>query len=111
MYDGKVNTMAIDKRKIKCCYRDNDKQVYAAMLYCVQLKQKVLAAFVYYRDKDKPEIIIGTDTQMEAMTLCRYYGLRFQVVPIAIGINKRCQTICRVRRLPGKGRAKAAYPF
>jgi len=79
LYDGKVNTMAIDKRKIKCCYRDSDKQVYAAMLYCVQLKQKVLAAFVYYGDKDKPEIIIGTDTQMEAMTLCRYYGLRFQV--------------------------------
>jgi hypothetical protein len=79
LYDGKVNTQAIDKRKIKCCYRDKDKKVYAARVYGVQLKQTVLAAFVYYRDKDKPEIIIGTDTEMEAMTLCRYYGLRFQV--------------------------------
>jgi hypothetical protein len=79
LYDGKVNTGAIDKRKIKCCYRDSDKKVYAAMLYCVQLKQVVLAAFVYYGDKDKPEILIGTDTGMQAMTLCRYYGLRFQV--------------------------------
>jgi Transposase DDE domain len=79
LYDGKVNTEAIDKRKIKCCYRDSDKEVYAAMVYCVQLRQVVLAAFVYYGDKDSPEILIGTDTGMESITLCRYYGLRFQV--------------------------------
>jgi hypothetical protein len=79
LYDGKVNTKAIDKRKIKCCYRDKVKKMYAAIVYCVQLKQTVLAAFVYYEDKDKPEIIIGTDIEMEAITLCRYYGLRFQV--------------------------------
>jgi hypothetical protein len=78
-YDGKVNTAAIDKRKIKCCYRDKDKEVYAAIVYCVQLKQLILAAFVYYGDKEKPEIIIGTDTEMDAITLCKYYGLRFQV--------------------------------
>lgn len=79
VYEGKVNISDIDKRRIKCCYRDKDKEVYAAILHCVQLKQTVLAAFVYYGDKDKPEIIIGTDLQMDAMTLCRYYGLRFQV--------------------------------
>jgi hypothetical protein len=79
LYDGKVNTAAIDKRKIKCCCRDKDKEVYAAVVYCVQLKQRVLAAFVYYKGKDRAEIIIGTDTGMEPLTLCRYYGLRFQV--------------------------------
>lgn len=79
LYDGKVNTGIIDKRRIKCCYQDKDKQVYAAILYCVQLKQTVLTAFVYYEGKDKPEIIIGTDIKMDAMTLCRYYGLRFQI--------------------------------
>jgi len=79
LYDGKINIAAVDKRKIKCCYRDSDKEVYAAIVYCVQLKRMVLAAFVYYGNKDKPEIIIGTDTKMDAMTMCRYYGLRFQV--------------------------------
>lgn len=79
LYDGKINIAAVDKRKIKCCYRESDKEVYAAIVYCVQLKQMVLAAFVYYGNKDKPEIIIGTDTEMDAMTMCRYYGLRFQV--------------------------------
>lgn len=78
-YDGKVDTMAIDKRRIKCCYRDKDRQVYAGVLYCVQLKQPVLAAFIYDHGKDKPEIIIGTDTEMDGITLCKYYGLRFQV--------------------------------
>jgi len=79
IYDGKVNTTAIDKRRIKCCYRDREMEIYAALLYCVQLKQIVLAAFVYYKDRQKPEIIIGTDIQMEAITLCKYYGLRFQI--------------------------------
>ncbi|MBA4140195.1 MAG: transposase [Segetibacter sp.] len=78
-YDGKVKIAVIDKRRIKCCYRDNDKEVYAAILYSVLLKQQVLAAFVYYGLNQQPEIIIGTDIQMDAMTMCRYYGLRFQV--------------------------------
>ena len=50
-YAGKVNTNAIDKRRIKCCYQDKDTKVYAAELYSVLLKQNVLAAFVYYGDK------------------------------------------------------------
>ena len=79
IYDGKVNTTAIDKRRIKCCYRGKGMEIYAALLYCVQLKQIVLAAFVYYKDRQKPEIIIGTDIQMEAIILCKYYGLRFQI--------------------------------
>ena len=79
LYDGKVNIAAIDKRRIKCCYQDKDMKVYTGLLYCVQLKQNVLAAFVYYADKEQPEIIISTDAQIEAVTMCRYYGLRFQV--------------------------------
>jgi len=84
LYDGKVNIEAIDKRKIKCCYKDH-MQIYAGIVYCVLLKQNVLAAFVYYKDKStgcyaqQPEIIISTDTKIEVMTLCKYYGLRFQV--------------------------------
>lgn len=79
LFDGKVDTKAIDKARIKCCYQDREVKVYAAGVYAVQLKRKVLVAFVYYRDKEKPESIISTDIAMEALTLCRYYGLRFQV--------------------------------
>jgi len=79
LYDGKVNIAALDKRRIKCCYRGKDKQVYAGWVYCVQLKQVMLAAFIYYKGKEHPEIVIGTDTQMDALVMCRYYGLRFQI--------------------------------
>lgn len=79
LYDGKVNMASIDKRKIKCWRHDDTMKVYAGLVYCVQLKQIVMAAFIYYEDREKPEIIIGKDTKMDAMTLCRYYGLRFQV--------------------------------
>lgn len=30
-------------------------------------------------EKEKSEIIISTDTTMEVMKMCKYYGLRFQV--------------------------------
>jgi hypothetical protein len=79
LYDGKVNIHAIDKRKIKCCYKDEDKHLYVAVLYCVQLKMSVLAAFIYYTNRQLPEIIIATDTTMDAISMCRYYSLRFQI--------------------------------
>ena len=79
VYDGKINTTKIDKRRLPCCYADEDMKVYAGKVYCVLLKQIVLAAFIYYGDKEKPEIIIGTDTAMEVTKMCKYYGLRFQV--------------------------------
>ena len=48
-------------------------------MYCVLLKQPVLAAFVFYNGKEKPEIIISIDIAMEVTKMCKYYGLRFQV--------------------------------
>ena len=79
IYDGKINTAKIDKRRLSFCYGDEDMKVYGGKVYCVLLKQIVLAAFIYYGDKEKPEIIIGTDTAMEVTKMCKYYGLRFQV--------------------------------
>jgi hypothetical protein len=57
-YDGKVNTGAIDKQRIKCFYTDNEKTIYAAVLYSIVLKQNTLAAFVYYGNREQPEIIV-----------------------------------------------------
>ncbi|MBX9783649.1 MAG: hypothetical protein K2X48_10180 [Chitinophagaceae bacterium] len=79
LYDGKIDTTKIDKRRLPCCCSDEGMEVYAGVVYCVLLKRTVLAAFVYYGDRPKPEIIVCTDTEMEAMKMCKYYGLRFQV--------------------------------
>lgn len=79
LYDGKIDIKKIDKRRLPCCYSDEQMKVYGGVVYCVLLKRTVLAAFVYYGDKQKPEIIICTDTDMAEMTMCKYYGLRFQV--------------------------------
>jgi hypothetical protein len=79
LYDGKIDIKNIDKRRLPCCYSDEQMKVYAGVVYCVLLKQTVLAAFIYYTDKQKPEIIICTDTDMAVMTMCKYYGLRFQI--------------------------------
>lgn len=79
MYDGKIDIKNIDKRRLLCCYSDEQMKVYAGIVYCVLLKRTVLAAFIYYGEKQKPEIIICTDTEMAEMTMCKYYGLRFQI--------------------------------
>ena len=79
MYDGKIDIKKIDKRRLPCCYSDEQMKVYGGVVYCVLLKRTVLAAFIYYGEKQKPEIIICTDTDMAEMTMCKYYGLRFQI--------------------------------
>lgn len=79
LYDGKIDIKNIDKRRLPCCYSDEQMKVYSGVVYCVLLKRTVLAAFIYYGQKQKPEIIICTDTDMAEMTMCKYYGLRFQV--------------------------------
>lgn len=79
LYDGKIVINDIDKRRIPKQYEDDIMKVYGGVVYSVHLKCKVLAAFVYYNGKDIPEIYISTDCDMEVMTLCKYYGLRFQI--------------------------------
>ena len=44
LYDGKINTTKIDKRRLPCCYADEDMKVYAGKVYCVLLKQTVLGS-------------------------------------------------------------------
>jgi DDE superfamily endonuclease len=89
--DGKIDVAKLDKRRIGLIRRDKEKDVYAGVVYSVLLNRKVLAAFIYYKEektgayktnpkgKAKPEIIIATDIEMKAKTMCHYYGLRFQV--------------------------------
>jgi hypothetical protein len=79
IYDGKIDTKQIDKRRLRCCYKDDKMEVCAGLVYCVMLKQIIRAAFIYYGDRVQPEIIVCTDAEIETMTMCRYYGLRFQI--------------------------------
>jgi hypothetical protein len=89
--DGKIDVSNVDKRRIKLLSSDKEKDIYAGVVYSVLLKGKVLAAFIYYKDKKtgeykknkkgkvKPEIVIATDIQMKAKQMNTYYGLRYQV--------------------------------
>lgn len=79
VYDGKIDIGKIDKRRLTCYHKSATVTIYAGVVYCVLLKQAVTAAFVYYGNKAKPEIIICTDTQIDPNKMCEYYGLRFQV--------------------------------
>lgn len=89
--DGKIDTSAVDKRRLRLMHTDKQKDVYAGVVYCVQLKRMVLADFIYYKQEKtgkyktnkngnaKPEIIISTDVTMTPKQLMKYYDLRYQV--------------------------------
>ena len=53
LYDGKINTSQIDKRRLPCCYADEDMKVYAGKVYCVLLKQIVLGSiYLLWRQRE-----------------------------------------------------------
>ena len=89
-FDGKIDTNNINARRLRCCYRDNSMKIYAGVVYSVVLKCEVLGAFVYYGERQKPEIIICTDTQMEVMKMCQYYDLRFQIEFLIRDAKQHC---------------------
>ena len=117
--DGKMDTSDVDRRRLRLICSNKEMDVFAGVLYSVQLKRKVLAAFVYYKEKKtgkykknktgkvKPEIIIATDVEMKPETMCEYYGLRFQVEFLI----RDAKSYCGVEHCQATGKQKLHNHF
>lgn len=55
----------------------NDVKVYTAVVNCVTLKRNI--RIVYLLFKNSYAILFSTDTELDAMTIYRYYKARFQI--------------------------------
>jgi hypothetical protein len=82
-YDGKIDVKKIDKRKIKLIFEDQEKRIYSDIVYAVQLKLQVRMVYIEEIKNGKPTgsyaILISTDHNLNAMTIFKYYTLRFQI--------------------------------
>jgi len=83
LYDGKVNTNKIDKRRIKKVHKDEDVALYEGVVYHVQLKMKIKLCYVEFLSDGAPtgrvQFLFSTDLDIGALNIYNFYKARFQI--------------------------------
>jgi len=83
LYDGKVNTEKIDKRRIKNTHQNEHVNLYEGVVYHSQLKRKIKLCYVEFLTDGKPngkvQFLFSTDLELGALEIYRYYKARFQI--------------------------------
>ena len=81
--DGKIKMQQIDKRKIKCCYEDEDVKIYEGIVYCKCLKRKIKLAYVEQWEKGaytgQYAVLFSTDLELGCFDIYLFYKSRFQI--------------------------------
>lgn len=82
-YHSKVNVNNIDKRRIKCFLKDDQKALYAGRVYSVQLKKEIQLVYIQQLKNGKPTgihaLLFTTDLFLNPEKIHQYYTLRFQI--------------------------------
>ncbi|MEO5572262.1 MAG: transposase, partial [Bacteroidia bacterium] len=82
-YHSKVNVKNIDKRKIKCFLKDDQKALYAGRVYSIQLKKEIQLVYIEQLKNAKPTgiyaLLFTTDLSLNPEKIHHYYTLRFQI--------------------------------
>ena len=84
MYDGKVNTGFIDRRKIRYCFdMDEDTCVFSGIVYCISLKRLVRIVYLEHYGQDGSAtghaILFSTDVNLTPQKILLNYKQRFQI--------------------------------
>ena len=81
IYDGKVDTKNIDKRRIKLIVETEEYRIYSGIVYSVGLERKIRIAYVEHKVNAKTvnKIYFSTNLQRDADEILQYYRLRFQM--------------------------------
>lgn len=83
LYDGKVNTKKIDKRRIKKVHQDDQVILYEGIVYHSQLKRKIKLCYVEFVSDGVPngriQLLFSTDLTLNALSIYRFYKARFQI--------------------------------
>ena len=79
LYDGKVDCTRIDKRRIRSFSQDEHAVYYSGIVYSIALKQLVRIVYIADKQTRRYQILVCTDTALDAEKLVQYYRLRFQI--------------------------------
>lgn len=78
-YGGKMDCSRIDKRSIKRFEEDELATYYSGVVYCMALKCLVRIVYIQEKETGRYDILLSTDTQLDAALIVKYYRLRFQI--------------------------------
>lgn len=76
--DGKIKMQQIDKRRIKCCYEDDERKIYEGIVYSKSLKRKIKLAYIEQNDGSYA-VLFSTDLNLDGQTIYVYYKSRYQI--------------------------------
>ena len=76
--DGKIKMQQIDKRRIKCCYEDDERKIYEGIVYSKSLKRKIKLAYIEQNDRSYA-VLFSTDLNLDGQTIYVYYKSRYQI--------------------------------
>ena len=84
MYNGKVNTNFIDRRRIRYCFDiDESTSVFSGIVYSISLKRQVRIVYIEHYDTDGyakgHAILFSTDLDLSPEKILLYYKQRFQI--------------------------------
>lgn len=84
LYDGKVDTDCIDRRKIRYCFDlDEDTCVFSGIVYSISLKRNIRIVYIENYGADgfskSHAILFSTDLNLSPEKIVQYYKLRFQI--------------------------------
>lgn len=78
-YEGKVKLSKIDKRRWIYVAIQQEVSIYTAILYCVALGRPVRIVYLQDQKTKRYQVLLSTDTTLDADTIVTYYRLRFQI--------------------------------
>jgi hypothetical protein len=76
--DGKIKMQRIDKRRIKCCYEDDEIKIYEGVVYSKSLKRKIKLSYIE-QSNGSYAVLFSTDLNLDAHTIFLYYKGRYQI--------------------------------
>jgi len=83
LFCEKINLKKIDKRRLKKAYEDDDMILYEGIVNSKTLKRNIKLCYVAIKEKGlfsgKYVVLFSTDLELGALSILRYYKLRFQI--------------------------------
>lgn len=82
IFDGKIDTKKIDKRRVKLILEDDTCKIYSGVVNSVGLRRDIRLAYVEHKlakGKTVIKLYFSTNCEREATEVLRYYRARFQM--------------------------------
>ena len=78
-HGGKVNLRKLNMNKWQKIVANKQEACFTAELFCVALKMNVRVVYLLDKESGNYQVLMCTDTNMDAKKILKYYRMRFQI--------------------------------